>query len=101
MYQCEDCGHLFEDGEQKIIKENMGEFQGSYAIRHYSGCPSCGGSYKTKRPCKICGTYEFKDDDYCEECKSYVKKKFVDFLDNKFTKEERDLLNELYDGERL
>ena len=101
MYKCKSCGHLFEEGEQKIIKENMGEFQGSFAVKSYSGCPCCGGDYETKRPCKICGTYEFEGNGYCNDCKADVKKRFSEFLDKEFTTDERELLNELYDGERL
>ena len=52
-------------------------------------------------PCKMCGGYSDEDVDYCETCKNEIKQRFVDLLDKNFTEEERDLLNELYDGERL
>ena len=93
MYRCKECGHLFEDGEEKKWIEPHGEM--------LRGCPICCGIYEIARPCKICGSYSSDDDEYCETCKNEIKKRFVSLLDNYFTEEERDLLNELYDGERL
>ena len=93
MYRCKECHHLFEDGEEKKWIEPHGEM--------LRGCPVCCGIYEIARPCKICGSYSSEDEEYCETCKSEIKKRFVSLLDNYFTEEERDLLNELYDGERL
>ena len=93
MYRCEDCGHLFEDGEQTYWTEPHGE--------KLSGCPLCHGAYVSARPCKLCGSYSNEDEEYCDKCKEDVKKRFSEFVDKEFTKEERDLLNELYDGERI
>jgi hypothetical protein len=91
MFKCYECGHLFEDGEQARWTEPHGE--------RCSGCPICAGGYTVVYPCKICGGYT--EEDYCEDCKADVKKRFENILDKEFTKEERELLNELYDGERL
>lgn len=93
MYRCKECGHLFEDGEEKKWTEPHGET--------IKGCPVCCGVYEIARPCKICGGYSRYDDEYCETCKKDIKKRFSDFLDKNFTEKERILLNELYDGERL
>ena len=93
MYRCKECHHLFEDGEEKKWIEPHGEM--------LRGCPVCCGIYEIARPCKICGSYSSDDDEYCETCKNEIKKRFVSLLDKYFTEEERDLLNELYDGERL
>ena len=93
MYRCKECGNLFEEGEQKRWVEPHGE--------ELSGCPVCSGVYECARPCKICGTYSSENIEYCNDCKELVKKRFKDFMDNEFSKEERELLNEIYDGERL
>ena len=95
MYKCKECGHLFEDGEQVSWTESHGE--------RLVGCPICKGVYESARPCNLCGSYEEKEsaEEYCEKCKKDVKKRFNDFVEKEFTKEERDLLNELYDGERI
>ena len=102
MYKCDDCGHLFEDGEQATWKEYRGEYWGTDAYEEMCGCPICKGDFTEIEPCPICGTYEYDvDETYCDECKSDVKKRFSDFVEKEFTKEERELLNELYDGEPI
>ena len=95
MFKSTECGHLFENGEQSYWTEPHGE--------RLSGCPLCHGVYESARPCAICGSYENKEtkEDYCSDCKKSVKDRFLDFVEKEFTKEERDLLNELYDGERI
>lgn len=102
MYRCNECGHLFEDGEQRTYRENVGECHGSPSYQEFSVCPVCGGDYEEVNPCKICGSYDNKKDgEFCETCKIYVKKRFSNFVNHEFTKEERKLLNELYDGEAI
>ena len=91
MYKCKSCGHLFEEGEQASWVEPHGE--------RLSGCPLCYGAYEIAIPCKLCGGYDNTEEDYCKDCKNDIKKRFSDFVEKEFTKEERELLNELYDGE--
>ena len=91
MLKCNECGHLFEEGEQASWVEPHGE--------RLSGCPLCYGVYEIARPCKLCGDYGNTEEDYCEDCKNDIKKRFSDFVEKEFTEEERELLNELYDGE--
>lgn len=95
MYKCNECGHLFENGEEKAWNESHGE--------HWLGCPLCSGSFEEAVPCSVCGTYDYDDseDNYCESCKENVKKRFQDLLNKNFSEEERELLNGLYDGEWL
>ena len=65
-------------------------------------CVDIKGNYEEVEPCKICGSYNHDcDDEYCDICKKNVKQKFSEFVEKNFTKEERELLNELYDGERI
>lgn len=102
MYRCKSCGHLFEEGEEKVYSEKIGEFGGAPAYQSYSACPICGENYEKVNPCEICGSCNHDaDEKYCDECKKEVKTRFSRFVENNFTKEERELLNELYDGERI
>lgn len=94
MFKCIECGHIFEDGEQARWTETHGEV--------WECCPICKGDYEEVEPCKICGSYDHSvDDDYCDDCKKDVKKRFAEFVEREFSKEERKLLNELYDGEMI
>ena len=100
MYRCTECGHLFEEGEQSTWNENRGEFWGYPCSESVSGCPICKGDYEEVKPCLVCGSYNHEaKEQFCDECKKSVKKRFSDFVSSNFTKEERELLNELYDGE--
>ena len=75
-YKCIECGHIFEDGEQKQWQENLGEFWGAPAHAIMTGCPHCGGDYEETRPCIICGGENFRDDlnsGICVECLSGYK----------------------------
>lgn len=103
MYKCLGCGHLFEEGEQKTYRECVGEYFGTPAYEEYSGCPICEEAYEEIEPCKICGGYETKEvfEDVCEICKGEVLKRFRDLVENNFTSEERELLNELLDGDEI
>lgn len=102
MYRCNECGHLFEEGEQATWREDRGEFWGSPCSENMSGCPLCKGDYEEIKPCKICGSYDHDyDEDYCNACKKDVQKRFSTFIAEEFTEEERELLNELYDGEKI
>ena len=102
MYKCCDCGHIFEDGEEKKISECVGEYGGSPAYEEYTACPVCNGSYEEIKPCKICGSYDHDyDEDFCELCKKDVLKRFQNFVNNEFGEEEKELLNELYDGQSI
>ena len=50
MYKCLECGNLFEEGEQKRMRECVGEYWGSPAYQEYAVCPCCGGSYEEISP---------------------------------------------------
>lgn len=68
-YICLDCGHIFDEGEQKVYRENHGLPGGYY--EEFSVCPVCGGDYEEAAHCVSCGG-DFKDenlyDGWCEEC---------------------------------
>ena len=100
MYKCQECGHLFEEGEQAEWTEMHGFSYGNG--EEWQGCPICKGGYEEIKPCKICGSYDHDyDEEYCNTCKKDVQKRFSAFIEEEFTEEERELLNELYDGEPL
>ena len=99
MYKCLACGNLFEEGEQAEWVEMHGFDYGNG--EKWSGCPICKGGYEKVEPCRICGSYaEEMQGDYCKECVVDVHKRFKDLM-KKFSEEERELLNDLYDGEPL
>ena len=70
-YKCNDCGHIFEDGEASCYSEYMGECHGSPAYDSFSCCPCCGGDYETAKTCEVCGgvfLYDEMTDGVCDEC---------------------------------
>lgn len=91
MFKCEECGHIFECGEESVWIEPHGEER--------DGCPICKGTYIEVAPCKICG--RATEEDYCDACKEEVRERFKRLVDENFDDEERVLLNELYDGEEI
>ena len=69
MYRCENCGNLFEEGEQAVWKENHGLDSPPYET--WSGCPICRGDYEEVNQCKKCGDWHSEDelyDGWCEKC---------------------------------
>lgn len=103
MYRCNECGNLFEEGEQARWSESRGEFWGTPCSEEMSGCPLCKGAYEEIKPCKLCGSYEHiaSGEEYCTDCKNDVLKRFQTFVNSEFTEEERELLNVLYEGEQI
>lgn len=80
MYKCLECGHIFEEGEQKTWNEDRGEFWGVPCSEEMSGCPICRGDYEEMKKCTICGQYFTEDKlhpNVCDECIS----KYEDDLD--------------------
>jgi uncharacterized protein YlaI len=92
-YKCEECGHIFEDGEEARGIESHGE--------GWWGCPKCKGNAQEIKPCKICGTYNHDIEEYfCDDCKKIVKAKFKKLIEN-FSETERELLSELFEKDCL
>lgn len=70
-YKCIECGHIFEEGEQKRWREDIGEYWGQTCYEEMSGCPICEGEYMETVSCDICGSEQFEDDlcnGVCMEC---------------------------------
>lgn len=68
-FKCNDCGHIFESGEEKVVYERHGLDRPPYEKR--SVCPCCGGDFSELEveKCGICG---FEGDSVynglCMEC---------------------------------
>ena len=98
MYKCKDCGNVFDEGEEQMSMEHMGECHGFPAYEKSYGCPHCGGNYEEIEPCKICGSYEVEtSEEFCEDCVADMRKKFDKFLQD-LTDEEKECLNIICEG---
>lgn len=62
-YKCLNCGHIFDEGEERRWIEPHGE--------EMTGCPLCSEGYERTRQCKMCGG-EFLEDELfggiCQDC---------------------------------
>ena len=68
MFKCDNCGHLFEEGEQAVWHENYGAEIGGET---FDGCPLCRGGYEEVHQCKECGDWHTENelyDGWCEKC---------------------------------
>ena len=69
MYRCENCGHLFEDGEQAVWEERHGLDTPPY--EKWDGCPICKDGYEEVHQCEECDEWHTEDelyDGWCEKC---------------------------------
>lgn len=93
MFKCDECGHIFEYGEEISWREDYGET--------FSGCPMCKGTYQEVYACRLCGDYNCEDfNDTCEKCKEDIAKRFETMI-REFTEEEREILREIDAGEMI
>ena len=79
MYKCLDCGHIFDEGEQKKWTENVGECFGFPAYETFGCCPLCGGEYAETVLCEVCGAEHLEDElngGVCDECINEHRKDF-------------------------
>jgi hypothetical protein len=72
MYICKDCGHIFEEGEQKIIVEHH-PYGMTTADERFSVCPVCNGGYEEAVIYEACGGAFDPDDErmvgkWCKDC---------------------------------
>lgn len=88
MYRCNECGHLFEEGEQKSWVEPHGE--------KMQGCPLCCGTYIESNNCRICGEPS-GEEHYCKQCEEETEGKLYKLIKENFTKFEIPLINDMYD----
>ena len=74
MYKCEDCGHIFEEGEQCEWEEMHGFTYGPG--EHFSGCPRCKGGYYEVYNCEDCGEIFEEDELHVGRCAECLKNNF-------------------------
>ena len=100
MYICSRCGHQFEDGEERHVKEYMGECHGSPAVVEYSVCPVCGcEEYDKAKECAQCHRFSVDvEDGLCEECRSDTIDCFNRMMAD-FSIAQRCYLNRVYDAD--
>ena len=71
-YKCRECGHIFDEGEEAVWKEQYGEYWGMPAYREMTGCPMCHSEdYEETTRCEVCGSEHLEDELFggvCEEC---------------------------------
>ena len=60
MYKCLECGHIFDEGEEKNWMEAYGEYM--------TGCPMCMCAYDDAYMCIQCGSYHLSDELYSGLC---------------------------------
>lgn len=63
---------MFEDGEQRIVRDVLTHIDGDPYAEWYSVCPVCGGDFEEAEECKRCGGHFAPDKMiarlYCREC---------------------------------
>lgn len=68
---CEECGNIFENGEEKKGFEPDG--------REWRGCPVCSGAYYEAKICRRCDEWTSTEaiswDGYCEKCVEELRNK--------------------------
>lgn len=67
MYKCLECGHVFDEGEERRWTEPHGE--------PMAGCPVCGCAYDEAYQCDECGAYCLSDELYsglCVDCAAKI-----------------------------
>lgn len=102
MYKCADCGHLFEEGEELIITENIGDFRDMPAYKTFYYCPICKGDFNEIKPCTVCGSYEHDVDKLlCHDCEEQVKDEFANFACNLNEDQKQYLVKLFENGEIL
>ena len=78
MYRCNNCGNLFEIGEEAHWVDTHGFADGKG--EQMSGCPLCKGDFSETTPCKSCGSERFTEDEMesciCEDCIVNYSKNF-------------------------
>lgn len=92
--RCLSCGNEFPETSIAVALDDWDRWEGV--------CPECGSDdIDDVYMCRGCDRYFLERDltaDYCRDCAADIIKFFNDLLDNNFTEEERELLNEAYDG---
>ena len=66
-YKCLECGHIFEEGEERVYVQHHDLDRPTEEIFAY--CPRCGGDYEEAELCERCdAAAEELYEGWCEEC---------------------------------
>ena len=68
-YICDNCSHIFEEGEQARYVETHGFTDGR--VEYFDCCPICGGTYSEAKRCNGCNEWHSKGVLYfgwCADC---------------------------------
>lgn len=74
-YKCNNCGHIFEEGEAATWTVAHG-FTDGFCETFY-GCPICKGDYEETTPCKECGSEKTREEVYGGFCKECLNKRLT------------------------
>lgn len=100
MYICIECGHEFEEGEERVRYEDRNECHGSPSYEKYRVCPECGGDYDEAVRCEECDHYAPKSElesGLCPDCAKRTEKEFQSILISCFSPAQREYLEESYE----
>ena len=78
-YKCYECGHIFDEGEQKTFEELCGEYCGRNCYKTLEGCPMCLGAFEKTVPCEICESEHLDEELIAGVCKECIDKYRKDF----------------------
>lgn len=96
MYKCCDCGLVFE--QPKHYSEDRTPYGGMSEpgfTEHFTGCPSCGGTYDEAMLCQRCeDTYISTNFSYpfCAHCMSDLMNQYNKLIADNFREDEYDML---------
>lgn len=97
-YICDDCGQPFD--ELAEWEEPRGEYAGSVAYEKMDGSPCCHAGFTDAVKCAGCGEWVDKYSavsGFCKPCTADVFKRYRCVMEE-FTKDERKLLSEIFEG---
>lgn len=99
MYFCNSCKRTFDEPDDNSWYEDAA---GAPCRMDDDGCPYCGSSdYDKVHQCALCKEETaVGDDDLCKKCKLYTVKDFQRQMDE-YTAEQREYLNDYYEGEKF
>lgn len=74
FYKCYDCGHIFEDGEERITSEHLTWLDGVPIYETHYSCPSCGSeNYEETQVCVGCNGHFLEDEIFSGWCASCLR----------------------------
>lgn len=75
FFRCDDCGHVFADGEGATVKDDMGVTDPFPVYKMFIACPEClCEDLDDFDPCDTddCENEAMQGFDYCAECQAAI-----------------------------